>query len=127
MMDSAHDFTDNSRPIYLSKDLSQLKGISFTSLNICSAYKKVDDILTILNNSELDYLSITESWLNASISNDDIDIEGYTVTRLDRDGGLTKRGGVVFSYIQKAMPREILDMFWNGISVAQTVNGSGRS
>ena len=71
-MDNIHDVTGIGRSIYLSKDLSQLKGIKLASLNICSVYKKVDDILTILNNSELDYFSLTESWLNSSVSNDDI-------------------------------------------------------
>ena len=80
-MDGMHDsIVDSSRPIYCSKDLSLLKGISFASLNICSVYRKMDDILTIINNSELDYFSTTESWLNASISNDDIEIDGYNVS-----------------------------------------------
>ncbi len=88
-----HDFDFSNKSIYSSKDLSQLKGVTFGSLNICSAYRKTDDMLTILNNSEFDYFSITESWLNNSISDDDLYIDGYNITRFDRDDGKAIRGG----------------------------------
>ena len=79
-MRTVYDFVLSDKPIFSTKDLSQLKGISYGSLNICSTYRKMDDILTILNNSELDYFRITESWLNNSISDADLDINGYNTT-----------------------------------------------
>ena len=60
----------------------------------------MDDILTVLHNSEVDYLSISETWLNFSISDSEITVPGYNTSRFDRDGGNAMRGGggiVVYS------------------------------
>ena len=85
-MEFAYDDLDTSRPIFSTKKLSSLKGIRLGSLNICSVYRKLDDVLTIIHNSELDYFSLTESWLNCSVSDADVAIDKYNVARLDRDG-----------------------------------------
>ena len=44
----------------------------------------------------MDVLVITESWLNDTISNSEIDIPGYKIERKDRTG---KTGGGVLMYI----------------------------
>ena len=73
--------------IKYSKDLKSLRGITFGALNICSVVCKMDDILTLLGNSELCYLGLTETWLNCSISNCELEIPGYDIMRFDRDLG----------------------------------------
>ncbi len=82
-----------TRPIFYSKDLKSLKGISFGALNVCSVICKHDDIITLLHNSELSYLGITESWLNKSISDCELSISGYNMSRYDCDLGDIRRGG----------------------------------
>ena len=81
------------RNIYLSKHIKSLKGITFACLNVCSVVRKLVDIHTILSNSDLCFLGLTESWLNSSISDCELEIPGYEIFRFDRDLGLGRRGG----------------------------------
>ena len=53
----------------------------------------MDNVLTLLGNSELTYLGLTETWLNSSISDCELEIQGYDIHRYDRDLGGTKCGG----------------------------------
>ena len=90
-MANSTDFT--SRKVYFSRELKSLKGITIGCLNVCSVTRKIDDIHTILNNSDLSYLSLTESWLNSSITDCELVIPGYEIFRFDRDLGLGRHGG----------------------------------
>ena len=86
--------------IYYSKDLKSLRGISFGALNVCSVIRKMDDILTLLGSSELSYLGLTETWLNSSISNCELEIQGHDMCRFDRDlGGMKRGGGGILVYL----------------------------
>ena len=76
-----------------SKDIAKLKGIKVGSLNIRSLYKKVDDVKLLLADSKLDYLGLSESWLNLSVIGPEVEIEKYNMYRFDRDAGSSKRGG----------------------------------
>ena len=58
-----------------------------------SLVRKLDDIMILLGNSDLDFLGISEMWLNQSISDLELSIAGYCAFRGDRDGGLGHRGG----------------------------------
>ncbi len=75
-----------------SKDISKLKWIKVGALNIRSLYKKVDDVKLLLGNSKLDYLGLSESWLNSSVDGPEVEIEHYNMFRFDRDAGSAKRG-----------------------------------
>ena len=55
--------------------------------------KKIDDIKLLIARSELNLLCLTESWLNRSISDEELAIPGYRFIRFDRDLGDIKRGG----------------------------------
>ena len=79
--------------IFNSAQLATLRGLKFGGINVCSYIPKSNDIVTLLNNSNLDYLGITESWLNSSISDCELEIDGYSLLRNDRDNGSSKRGG----------------------------------
>ena len=77
------------------------KGVKIGGLNVCSLSLKIDDVMAILNSSDLDYLGISESWLNSAISTCEIKIDGYHVLRNDRGGGASTVGGggiVVYSH-----------------------------
>ena len=73
--------------------IKKVKGIKFGSLNICSYIRKQDEILVLLNRSNLDYLSLTETWLNSTIDNLELEIPGYNLLRNDRGNGSSKNGG----------------------------------
>ena len=47
--------TDDWINIMYAKNLSQLEGITFASVNVRSLFKKMDDILVALHASELKY------------------------------------------------------------------------
>lgn len=66
-------------------------------INIRSILPKIDQINRLLTDSNLDYLCVTESWLNPSTPTDLINIPGFKCYRRDRDQG---RGGSVLLYIK---------------------------
>ena len=74
-------------------DLSRLRGISFGGYNVRSLFRKVEDIHLLIKQSNLDCLCINESWLNCSIPSEELNIDGYTLHRSDRDGGIPGCGG----------------------------------
>ena len=76
-----------------STDLQKLRGLSFASYNIRSLVRKFDDVKLLLMRSNLNVLSLNETWLNASIADDEINIPGYNMHRLDRGLGSSKLGG----------------------------------
>ena len=73
--------------------LSELKGISFASINIRSLYRNVDELSLILQHSKLDLLLIQETFLNSSISDPHISIDGYTLLRKDHTEASGKKSG----------------------------------
>ena len=80
----------SKKPIFLSHQLKSLRGASFGCVNIRSMVRKLDDIMILLNNSDLDYLGLTESWLN-SMSVDELSIDGYSLQRCDRGSHRERR------------------------------------
>ena len=83
----------HQQQVNIYEELSSLKGITYASLNICSLYRKLDEIKLLLHQSKLDVLFLNESWLNQSIGDLELLIPGYTLHRFDRDAGAGKRGG----------------------------------
>ena len=75
------------------RDISKLKGLKFGALNIRSLYRKIDEVGQLLADSKLDFLGLTESWLNSSVLGPELDIDNYNMFRFDRDAGSCKRGG----------------------------------
>lgn len=74
------------------------KGIVGGHLNIRSITSKIDQIQHLLTDSNLDYLCLSESWLNRNTPTHMIDVPGYICFRKDR---LTGRGGGVLIYIKE--------------------------
>ena len=58
-------------------ELSDLKGITFGGLNICSLKNKLDDIETILLRSDLDLLTLSETWLDNHTDNISLESDSY--------------------------------------------------
>ena len=58
-------------------------------------------------------ITLSETWLNKSVKNAEVEIEGYKIFRLDRTG---KRGGGVCAYIRTPLKEHIL----KGLSTTST-------
>ena len=72
------------------------KGIHFIHLNINSLYNKIDEMRTIIPKSKASVFGITETKLDASINNEELNIDGYSIIRNDRN----RHGGGVACYIK---------------------------
>ena len=85
-------------------ELKQEKGFKIVHLNIRSLFKKIDQLRSILEASDIDVFTLSETWLNPKIDTKLIQINGYIAYRLDREtNGITKkRGGGLLTYIKKS-------------------------
>ena len=66
-------------------DVSKLKGLRIANLNVNSLLKHVDEIRIMLTKYPFDILAINETKLDYSILDSEIDINGYTIIRKDRN------------------------------------------
>lgn len=64
--------------------------------NCRSLVKHIDEMRLIFKDSTPVFIAITEMWLNDSISDTEVEIEGYKIERLDRK---QRRGGGVVLYL----------------------------
>ena len=64
--------------------MDTLKGFRITHLNITSIPKYIDQLRIYLVNKPLDILTINETRLDESISNAEVNIQGYNLWRKDR-------------------------------------------
>ena len=63
------------------------KGLRTCHLNIRSIYGKIDEVRLIVLSSGIDIFCVSESCLDATISNSEIHIPGYDIERRDRQNG----------------------------------------
>ena len=93
-----------SSPIQNFFELKNEKGFKIVHINIRSLLKKIDQLRLILEASNIDIFTISESWLHSKIDTGLIQIEGYNAYRLDREGHNTKkkRGGGLLTYVKKS-------------------------
>ena len=76
---------NNAKIIWDSR--SKPKGLLIGHINIHSIIGKIEQIEHLLNNSNIDILAISESWLTHSSPTAPISISGYNVFRRDRGIG----------------------------------------
>ncbi len=67
------------------------KGLPFIHLNVLSVLSKITEIRLIAFKYTSTVIALSETWLDSSICNSEIAIEGYDVIRNDRN---RRRGGV---------------------------------
>ena len=86
------------------------KGLHFAHLNVRSLLGKgkADMVRHQIASSNIDVFTVSETWLNAAIPNQQISIPNYMSVRLDRswggrEGGDPKRGGGLVSYIKQGI------------------------
>ena len=54
-------------------------------------------------------LAISESWLNSSVKNAEVEIDGYSLSRLDRPRNMKNEfGGGVCAYMRKTLKSKVL-------------------
>ena len=53
-----------------------------------------------MREKDYDVLAVSESWLNSTVTNAEVEIDGYKLTRLDRPG---KSGGGVCVYTRSSL------------------------
>lgn len=65
--------------------------LKITSLNIRSLAPKLEQVEVLLSDEKIDLLSLTETWLKPTLSNNLVRIDNFKIYRWDRK--LSKRGG----------------------------------
>ena len=80
--------------------LPSQRGFKLASLNINKLITHIDQLRILLVDNEIDILSINETKLNETISDNEVNISGYDIIRRDR---ITNgRGGVCF-YVKSSI------------------------
>ena len=73
------------------------RGLNFIHLNVRSLLLKLDDIRLLARKTRAACIGISESWLDDSIFDSEIQIDNYNITRKDRN----RHGGGVCFYIRR--------------------------
>ena len=73
-------------------------------LNIRSLPKKIDQLRVILEGSNIDIFTLSETWLHDKVDSHMLQINGYNIYKQDRGTfhSVKKRGGGLLTYIKKA-------------------------
>ena len=62
-----------------------------------------------MNEKKYAILAISESWLNSSVKNAEVEIDGYSLSRLDRPRNIKNElGGGVCAYTHKTLKSKVL-------------------
>ena len=72
------------------------KDLHFTHLNIRSLLPKLSQLKLTIKDTNAAVLSFSETWLDDSISDNEVEIEGYNIVWLDRN----REGGGVCIYVR---------------------------
>ena len=95
-MDSSDNATcARSEPFVFPKP--KTCGLSMAHLNIRGIRSSLDEVKTFLGNKTLDVLTLSEMWLNETIDDAELAVEGYVLIRKERRYG---KGGGVAAYIK---------------------------
>ena len=87
--------TDNQSKLY-----PKLKGFSIAQLNITSLTKHIDKLRILITEMNFDILCINETRIDKTIKNSEIGLQGYDLTRRDRN----RSSGGVAIYIRNTIP-----------------------
>jgi len=82
-------------------------GLHFIHLNINSILSKIDELRLIALKSNAAVIGITESKLDESVLDGEVEIDGYIPLRADR----SRQGGGVVCYIRHDLPFNRIDLY----------------
>ena len=91
------DVTLNPGPVQISPPVKKKKGLHFLHININSLLPKIDELKCIANKTKAAIIGITESKLDHTIPNLEVNLPGYDILRCDRN----RNGGGAACYIRK--------------------------
>ena len=97
------------------------RGIHITHLNIWSLWNKFDVFREQLQHSNIDCMTLSETWLNDNTPDNILTAPGYNLIRLDRQAinpttNKTKIGGGVAMYIKQSYECDAFSLKCNNIS-----------
>ena len=87
----------NERQDYSKCD--RKKGLVFIHVNVRSLVSKVAEIRRLLYETKAAVLAVSESWLDDTIGDNEIGVDGYSVLRRDRN----RHGGGVLVYVKDGL------------------------
>ena len=86
-------------------DIRAIKGLKFCHLNVRSIVNKIDLFRLHFSDSDIDIITVSESWLTPDINTSIINMDGYQLYRTDRSGNnlncpVNKKGGGLLVFIK---------------------------
>ena len=97
-----HDIKDKFEPF-------RKRGLHFLHVNVNSLLSKIDELKDIVGHTKPAILGITESKLDGSVTNQEVNISGYNILRNDRN----RNGGGVACYIRSDLCFNSRNIFSN--------------
>ena len=85
------------------------RGLHLIHLNINSILSKIDELRVIAEKSRTSIIGITESKLNKTVRDEEINIDGYELARSDRN----RHGGGVACYIRNDISFSVRSNFFS--------------
>ena len=95
--------------VEIISELDKISGISIAHLNVCSLLKNIDEIRFLLNKANFDIITFCGARLDASVSDNEIYIDGYKIVRNDRN----RNGGGVIIYVHSSLNHVVLEEYNN--------------
>ena len=95
------DVESNPGPINFEIKQCCKRRLKVCHLNIRSLLPKIDSLRLFINKNPFDVIAVTETWLKPAITDAELRIPNYTITRHDRTA---KSGGGTALYIRDGLP-----------------------
>ena len=98
---------DEDQLCTLKQFQTHYKGFTGAHLNINSLVSKIDFVTQLVQNSAIDILALSETTIDSSISDSEIEIQNYSIMRRDQ----TRKGGGVCLFVSNSLkPRRRTDL-----------------
>jgi hypothetical protein len=119
------DIESNPGPVF--EIPSYLKrGLKVSHLNVRSLLPKIDSVRMFINKNPFDVFTLSETWLKTTVTDAEINIPNYLITRQDRKD---KAGGGIAIYVKESLPYRTRDDLCSKtitVAVRDTKFGKGR-
>lgn len=116
--------TVNFRDTCHSFNCFERKGMHFIHFNIRSILPKISEIRHFTSKFKVSVIAVTETWLDGSVTDQEVKLDGYNVIRRDRD----RQGGGVCLYIhedlafseRRDLEKDNIEAVWADILLPKT-------